>query len=96
MKTAVHENSIEAYYSLKLTRRQNEVVQALRILGQATDQEIADYLNYQINRVTGRLTELRDMGIVIEDHNTTGNYGKRVRVSRLKNFTETLFEGEIT
>ena len=91
MKTAVHQNSIESYHGLDLTKRQSEVVKALLVLEQATDQQIADYLNYTVNRVTGRITELRDKGVIVEDHNIVGEFGKKVRVNRLKEYGETLF-----
>lgn len=90
MKT-VHENSITSYHGLDLSRRQGEVVRALRVLGKATDQQIADFLDYTVNRVTGRITELRDKGAVIEDHSIIGQFGKPVRVCRLKEYKETLF-----
>ena len=86
-----HTNSIESYYNLNLTARQKEVVSALKALGAATDEQIANQLQYPINRVTGRVKELRDKGAVIECGNVIGNYGKRVRVNRLKDFQEVLF-----
>ena len=92
MKTAVHHNSIQSYHGLDLTKRQQEVVKALLVLGEATDQMIADYLNYGINRVTGRITELRNKGVVVESKNIDGEYGKKVRVCRLAEYKEGLFE----
>jgi len=83
MKSKVHDNSIEAYHGLKLSKRQAEVVKALQLLGQATDQRIADYLGYTVNRVTGRVTELRDKGVVVEDHSIRGEFGQPNRVCRL-------------
>lgn len=83
MKTSMHQNSIDAYATVNLTARQRDVYNALRILGEATDQRLADYLKWPINRITGRLTELRDAGIIIECGNVIGEYGKTVRVCRL-------------
>lgn len=37
---------------------------ALSILGQATNQELADYLHWGVNKVTPRVLELRQKGIV--------------------------------
>jgi DNA-binding MarR family transcriptional regulator len=91
MKT-VHPNSILSYRGLNLTQRQHEVITALQLMGEATDVQIADCIGYTVNRVTGRLTELIDKGIVIEDHYVIGEFGKRVRVCRLKNFSENLFQ----
>jgi len=84
MQTNVHENSLIAYDDLKITDRQQEVVNVLRILGKATDKQIANYLGYTTNRVTGRITELRDRGIVIETGSVIGEFGKPNRICRLK------------
>lgn len=91
MKTQVHTNSIEAYHGIDLTKRQAEVVRALQVLKQATDEQIANYLDVGINRVTGRITELKAKGIIIEMAAVMGEYNKRVRVNRLANFEEELF-----
>lgn len=92
MKTNTHPNSIESYRGINLSRRQHEVVMALQCLGQATDQQIAEMLGYTTNRVTGRITELREKGIVIEADTTVGTFGKKVRVCRLAAHKETLFD----
>ena len=83
----VHQNSIEAYKSLPLTRRQQEVVDAISLSAfrARTDAEIAEHLGYTVNRVTGRLTELIEKGVVEECGSVTGSFGKRVRITRLKN-----------
>lgn len=83
-KKQVHENSIEAYRGIDITQRQAEVVRALEKLGRATDKAIADFLGVTINRVAGRITELRNKGLVKEICNITGGYGKRVRVCKLQ------------
>jgi predicted ArsR family transcriptional regulator len=57
----------------------------------ATDLQIANYLDYTVNRVTGRIRELIEKGYVVEDHTVTGEFGKPVRVCRLANFSEELF-----
>ena len=92
MRTDMHPNSIRAYHDIKLSKRQAEIVQAFMILGEATDQKIADYLNYTSNRITGRITELQDKGVVVEDHSVIGQFGKPVRVCRLREFKETFLE----
>ncbi len=91
MTTQVHPNSIEAYHGIDLTKRQAAVVRALSFLGDATDLQIANHLKISINRVTGRITELREKGAVIEVGTAKGLYGKRVRINCLKNFSEGLF-----
>ena len=64
--TQVHPNSIASYNGIKLTETQADVVEALRNLGKATDSRIAAHLNIGINRVTGRITELKEKKVVIE------------------------------
>ena len=80
----IHDNSREAYNDIPLTERQAEVVKVLKQIGKATDEQIAGRLGYAINRVTGRITELREAGIVIEVGSTMGQFGKMVRISELK------------
>ena len=87
----IHANSTHSYHTLKLTQRQKEVINALDVLGQATDTQIADYLGYTVNRVTGRITELRDSGVIVECDTVRGEFGKPVRVCRVKNTKENLF-----
>ena len=70
MKTNMNTKSLESYDQLKegttLTKRQLQVLVCLRNeLGQATNRMIAKSLGWDINRVTGRVTELRDKGLVL-------------------------------
>lgn len=90
----VHLNSIKAYGGIPLTQRQVEVVAAFQELGKATDQQVADYLLYAINRVTGRVKELTDKGVLREAGTIRGRLGKDVRVSELVPlyYQESLFE----
>lgn len=61
----VANTSRDAYASIvKLGDKQGIVYDALRELGIATNEMIADYLNWPINRVTGRVTELKRYGVV--------------------------------
>ena len=69
MKTNMNTKSLESYDQLKegttLTKRQIQVLVCLKNeLGQATKRMIAKSLGWDINRVTGRVTELRDKGLV--------------------------------
>jgi hypothetical protein len=82
---------LAAYAGIDLTARQSEVVRALKSMKIATDAAVADHLNWQINQVCGRITELKEKGIVIECGNITGRWGKQVRICKLKEFQETLF-----
>ena len=92
MRTNVHQNSIDSYHELDLTKGQLKVVEALIDLGEATDKQIARHLGYDVYRVTGRITELRDKRLVIECGSVIGEFGKKVRVSRLRRTLKTLFE----
>lgn len=70
MKTnRINKKSVQSYQELfkdnKLTKRQLQVLVCLKNeLGQATNRMIAKNLDWDINRVTGRVTELRDKGFV--------------------------------
>jgi len=62
---AVATTSKKAYRELKdLGEKQRQVFDALGELGIASNQDIAEYLGWPINRVTGRCKELRDYKFV--------------------------------
>ena len=65
---SVNSKSIESYKELyknnEISKRQLEVLYCIRELGMATNRMIAKHLNWDINRVTGRVTELRDKNLV--------------------------------
>lgn len=56
----VQETSREAYSTLQpgLGEAQARVLDAFRVLGPSCNQEVANYLGWSINRVTGRVREL--------------------------------------
>lgn len=60
MKTKMNSTSLEAYSDIlpKQAEAQRKVLKALRELGEATNKDIATHLNWEINRVTGRMNEL--------------------------------------
>lgn len=60
--------SLAAYASIvyNLGSKQWAVFNALKTKSM-TNQEIADYLNWPINCVTGRCKELRERGVVVEE-----------------------------
>ena len=69
MKTNVDNKSIDSYKKLSedntLTKRQIQVLICLKTeLGQATNRMIAKKLGWDINRVTGRVSELRQKGLI--------------------------------
>ena len=45
--------------------KQQTVYGAIKTLGKATNRMIAKSLGWDINRVTGRVTELRDKGLIV-------------------------------
>lgn len=67
-KRAVNPASIESYWMLEeeggLTRRQRQVYEAIRENNSMTNKEIAAYLGWPINSVTGRVRELVQIGKV--------------------------------
>ncbi|MCA6391585.1 MAG: hypothetical protein IM602_17315 [Cytophagales bacterium] len=67
MKTKMRDTSLEAYNSIRrdLQAKEKLVLGALIALkGRATNKEIAAYLDWQINCVTGRINRLHKLGIV--------------------------------
>tara|TARA_R110002110_G_scaffold166550_1_gene367158 strand:+ start:317 stop:577 length:261 start_codon:yes stop_codon:yes gene_type:complete len=65
----MNNKSVESYKKLfidnEITLRQLQVLQILRSdLGFGTNRMIAKALGWDINRVTGRVTELRNKGLV--------------------------------
>lgn len=63
----MEDTSLTAFEAVQadLSDKQYVVFCALRDLGEATNQELADYLKWGINRVTPRIFELREKGRVI-------------------------------
>tara|TARA_R100000030_G_scaffold91012_1_gene75923 strand:- start:1777 stop:2037 length:261 start_codon:yes stop_codon:yes gene_type:complete len=64
----VNEKSVDSYHQLlesgTLSKRQAEVYYAIMTLGQCTNRQIAQALSWDINRVTGRVSELRSKHVV--------------------------------
>ena len=46
----------------ELTDKCKEVLEAIESIGQGTNEQIADFLGWRLNCVTGRVTELHKMG----------------------------------
>lgn len=63
---SVSGTSQEAYDKIrdKLGYKQAIVFEAIKRLGAATNEAIAEYLGWPINQVTGRVTELKRFGMV--------------------------------
>lgn len=61
----IHSNSLDAYDKVDLNKNQQLVYDTLWEMAQGTNAEIANKLNWPINRVTPRIKELRDKDKVI-------------------------------
>ena len=63
----IRQTQVDSYLKLTedLSNKQAIVFDAIRALNKATNREIAKHLGYDINRVTGRVRELVDLGRVI-------------------------------
>lgn len=69
MTSNVQSTSKAAFSTLNnIGQRQTDVLGVIRTLGTACNQRIADYLGIPVNQVTGRVFELRKLGLVVEDH----------------------------
>lgn len=64
----VRQTSLLAYVNAleNLGQKQFTVLKAIDSLGVCNDKQIADYLNWPINRITPRRLELRKMGLIKE------------------------------
>jgi DNA-binding MarR family transcriptional regulator len=59
------DTSLDAYYNIqKLSQKRKMVYDAIQELGEATNMDIADHLGWTINRITPRVLELREKGLV--------------------------------
>lgn len=78
----VQPTSLAAYDSVALTERQQDVLDALFELGEASDQQIAERLGWTINRVTGRRGELVEAGLVMRGRIVDGPLRRKVSTWR--------------
>lgn len=64
----VHANSVETYKAIidRLPKARAAVMRAIAERGPITRNEVAELLRLPINRVTGRVCELRDAGLIVE------------------------------
>jgi predicted transcriptional regulator len=73
----MRDTSLEAYKTVDLQKNETMVLGALiELKGRATNQEIADYLKWQINRVTGRTNHLFKRGIIREGEKVRASSGR--------------------
>lgn len=77
----VAQTSIFSYRSIKkLGDKQQQVLEAIETLGVASNEQIAEYLGWPINRVTGRVSELRTYGRVGFERLGMGSAGMPVKM----------------
>lgn len=79
----VTDTSLMAYDELQpsLGRRQQEVLDVIRVFGPVSNEEIARHLHLPINCVTGRVHELREKHHLVKSDGIGYNVrGKRVHV----------------
>ena len=81
----MQDTSLQAYYGIvdKLPAKRKAVFEIIRISGPLCNESIALRLGWAINRVTGRVKELRDAGLV-EDAGTVKRNGYNVHTWRIK------------
>ena len=89
----LQDTSLQAFSEIwpDLGDRQRRVFEAIHILGACCNQRIADYLNWPINCVCGRVKELRDKGLVVEAGRAKNRFGRAVHLWRVSEFKETFF-----
>lgn len=66
-RAAMADSSLQAYFEKvepNLTELQGEVYQAVRTLGTATNKDVARHLDKYPNETSGRMTELREQGLI--------------------------------
>ena len=65
----IRKTQVKSLKALKPTigMKQQTVYGAIKLLDKATNRMIAKYLGWDINRVTGRVTELVGLGMVTSD-----------------------------
>lgn len=75
----VRKTQVDSFNELQteINDRQKSVYSVLTVHGNCTNREIAKYLQWDINRVTGRVTELVSRGMVMASGTHYDNETKR-------------------
>ena len=58
-------DTILRHDEISLSEKQLAVLEAIQLIGPASNEEVAHYLGWPINRVVGRTFELREFGVVL-------------------------------
>jgi predicted transcriptional regulator len=82
----VQDTTIQAYESIRahLNEKQRKVRHVLQKFGPMDNEAIARALEWEINRVTPRIKEMRELGEVIEAGYTTTRSGRKAHLWKLK------------
>ena len=85
----IAETSRQAYKSLKdLGDKQRVVYEAIKTLGRATNEELATWLGWPIQSVTGRVNELGKYGMVAVDGIGKTRSGRSAKVWVVKDLND--------
>jgi|TARA_Y100000296_G_scaffold38168_1_gene44190 DNA-binding MarR family transcriptional regulator len=86
----MHQHSIETYKDIidTLPRSRANVLSVIRQFSGVTRQGIAKTLDWEINRVTGRVKELIDAGVIVEEGHISLNGHKRALLTEKKDETQ--------
>ena len=92
MKTKVAQTSIDAYHQLNLTDQQQEVLTAIKVLGESCIADVAAYLGWEKSTVGGRMNELKKADtLTFVGKRKSETTGITSEFWRAKFFKETLF-----
>ena len=77
---SMSQTSLEAYQAIQnLGGKQRTVYNALNNLQPANNQQIADYLGWPINRVTGRVNELQKLNLAQVEYIDKNEFARNVK-----------------
>ena len=64
----MHNNSLDTYYETidSLSDRRAQVLKTIKSRYPITRQEVSEVMGWKINRITGRVCELIDLGLVVD------------------------------
>ena len=75
--------SLQTYYSEvlpNLSDRQQQIIDALKYIGNFTNKELSEFLEWDINRITPRVNELVKLGIICEKGKRKCKYTGRTAI----------------
>ena len=89
--------SREAYKSLKdLGDKQRVVYEAIKVLGRATDLEVANYLGKPINTITNRRGELLKYDMVAQSGHKTNPSGNKAMAWVVKDLGDSMLRRQFS